>query len=43
MLNGCPRISQLPPTPLSERLNRECACVTLDRDALCGALEREVI
>jgi hypothetical protein len=29
--------------PLSERLNRKCACVTLDRDALCGALEREVI
>ena len=27
--------------PLSERLNRECACITLDRDALCGALERE--
>jgi hypothetical protein len=27
--------------PLSERLNRECACVTLDREALCAALERE--
>jgi hypothetical protein len=27
--------------PLSERLNRECTCVTLDRDALCAALERE--
>jgi hypothetical protein len=27
--------------PLSERLNRECACVTLDREALCSALERE--
>jgi hypothetical protein len=25
--------------PLSERLNRECTCVTLDRDALCAALE----
>jgi len=27
--------------PLSERLNRECTCVTLDREALCAALERE--
>ena len=27
--------------PLAERLNRECACVTLDRKALCAALERE--
>jgi hypothetical protein len=27
--------------PLSERLNRECTCVTLDRDALCAELERE--
>jgi hypothetical protein len=27
--------------PLSERLNRECTCVTLDRDALCAALARE--
>ena len=27
--------------PLSERLNRECTCVTLDREALCSALERE--
>src|ERR1019366_9724041 len=26
---------------LSERLNRECTCVTLDREALCAALERE--
>ncbi len=26
---------------LSERLNRDCACVTLDRDALCAALGRE--
>ena len=24
------------------RLNRECFCITLDRDALCEALEREV-
>lgn len=27
---------------ISERLNRDCFCITLDRDALCGALEREV-
>jgi hypothetical protein len=27
--------------PLSERLNRECTCVTLDREALCAAMERE--
>ena len=27
--------------PLSERLNLECSCVTLDRGALCAALERE--
>src|SRR5512147_781270 len=27
---------------ISERLNRECFCITLDRDALCDALEREV-
>ena len=27
--------------PLSERLNRECTCITLDREALCSALERE--
>jgi hypothetical protein len=26
----------------AERLNRECFCITLDRDALCEALEREV-
>ena len=26
----------------AERLNRECYCITLDRDALCQALEREV-
>ncbi len=34
-----PAVSQAP--PLAERLNRECACVTLDRDALCAALKRE--
>ena len=26
----------------SERLNKECLCITIDRDALCQALEREV-
>ena len=26
----------------SERLNEECFCITLDREALCQALEREV-
>lgn len=26
----------------SERLNRECFCITLDRDPLCQAIEREV-
>jgi hypothetical protein len=25
----------------AERLNRTCLCITLDRDALCRALERE--
>ena len=30
------------PRALSERLNRECFCVTLDRAALCRALEAEV-
>lgn len=27
---------------ISEFLNRECFCITLDRDALCQALERQV-
>jgi hypothetical protein len=27
---------------ISERLNRECFCITLDRAALCDALDREV-
>ena len=27
---------------ISEFLNRECFCITLDRGALCQALEREV-
>lgn len=38
-------IEQLPKIairPVSERLNQECFCITLDRDALCQALEREV-
>jgi hypothetical protein len=39
-------IDQLPKIvirPVSERLNQECFCITLDRDALCQALEREVV
>ena len=28
--------------PISERLNQQCFCITLDRDALYKALEREV-
>ena len=28
--------------PISERLNQQCFCITLDRDALYDALEREV-
>ena len=28
--------------PVSERLNQDCFCITLDRDALCQALEQEV-
>ena len=38
-------IDQLPKVAIrsvSERLNQECFCITLDRDALCRALEREV-
>jgi hypothetical protein len=38
-------IDQLPKIairPVSERLNQESFCTTLDRDALCQALEREV-
>ena len=27
---------------ISERLNQECFCITLDRDALCESLEQEV-
>ena len=27
---------------VSERLNQECFCITLDRDALCESLELEV-
>lgn len=38
-------IDQLPKIavqPVSERLNQECFCITLDSEALCQALEREV-
>src|SRR5512139_4312174 len=38
-------IDQLPKIairPVSESLNQECFCITLDRDGLCQALEREV-
>jgi len=34
-------LADAPIAPLSERLNRECSCVTLDRDALCAAMGRE--
>jgi hypothetical protein len=27
--------------PIAERLNQECSCITLDRDALCEALQSE--
>ena len=30
------------PRPISERLNQECFCITLDHDALCEALQTEV-
>jgi hypothetical protein len=39
------QIDQLSTTavlPVSERLNQECFCITLDRDALYRAVEREV-
>ncbi len=41
---GAESHSSLPQNALSvsDRLNRECFCVTLDRDALCQSLEREV-
>ncbi len=35
-------ISRTAIRPVSERFNRECFCITLDRDALYQALEREV-
>jgi hypothetical protein len=41
MLIGMPADVPIAARPLSERLNRECACITLDRDALCAAMERE--
>lgn len=36
-----PGLAAIPTVPLSERLNRECACITLDRVALCAAMEKE--
>jgi hypothetical protein len=39
------KIDQIPKMAIrsvSERLNQECFCITLDRDALCESLEREV-
>ena len=36
------QLSRITTRPVSERLNQECFCITLDRDALCQALEREV-
>ncbi len=36
------QLSKVPVRPISERLNHECFCITLNRDALCQALEREV-
>ena len=36
------QLSKIAIRPVSERLNQECFCITLDRDALCQALEREV-
>ena len=29
------------PQPMAERLNQSCLCLTLDREALCAALEQE--
>ena len=42
MTEGTDQLSKLAIRPVSERLNRECFCITLDRDALYRALEREV-
>jgi len=36
------QFSKITTRPVSERLNQECFCITLDRDALCRAVEREV-
>jgi hypothetical protein len=36
------QLSKITIRPVSERFNQECFCVTLDRDALCESLEREV-
>ena len=35
------QLSKTAMRPVSERFNQECFCITLDRDALCRALERE--
>jgi hypothetical protein len=36
------QLSKITIRPVSGRFNQECFCVTLDRDALCESLEREV-
>jgi hypothetical protein len=36
------QISRAAIRPVSERFNQKCFCITLDRDALYQALEREV-
>src|SRR5450759_2188624 len=36
------QLSKITIRPVSERFNQECFCITLDRDALCESLEREV-
>ena len=41
MTEQADRVSEDAIRPVSERLNRECFCITLDRNALCRALERE--
>ena len=42
-MGSAPSSSLLQDAQLSaERLNRECFCITLDRDALCEAVEREI-
>jgi hypothetical protein len=41
-MDPAPSSTRLREVQLSERLNRECFCITPDRDALCKAVEREV-